>query len=354
MKSPVRFAVVALCAAALSLSLFGCSTAQRENEPASTSAVVAKQDRTIVDMKGSEVTVPAEASTILTANSVATQMVLMLGGEEAAASLGQGFNYDDGGLNKAMFPNLGDTRTFKRDDVTVENVAAVNPGIVVVDVEDTVSKLRDAGIPAAYMAVTSPETIMQAMTMIGDSLGGQASEKAKAYASAYQAAIDDASSRVADTATEDKPSVLYLRSTEKTAGSGSMPDNWITTAGGINSAAQMGISGSGADVNIESVLNMNPDIIVCESEKVRDEVLASAGYAETNAVKNEKVYAAPFGTAVWSMGTAEAMLQVYWAGSIISPDKFADVDVDQITRDFYRDYYEYDLSDDQLDVIFHR
>ena len=90
-----------------------------------------------------------------------------------------------------MFPDLDDVPTFTRNDVTVENVAAIDPGFVMIDVEDTVTALRDADIPAAYATVNSPETIIEAIHIVGDALGGQAAEKADAYEKAYNKALDD-------------------------------------------------------------------------------------------------------------------------------------------------------------------
>lgn len=357
MKTLSRRALGVLMALTLACSsLFACSSPAAEQAPESEPSQPAEQpvDRTITDMKGDEVTVPADNSTILTVNSVATQMVLMLGGQDCAATLGQGFQYDDGSLNQKMFPGLDDRRTFTRDDATVENVAAVDPGLVVMDVEDTIATLRKSDIPSAYVSVTSPETIMEAVDIIGAAIGGDAVARADAYRSYYETVLADIQAKSAKLPEEDKPIVLYLRSTENTTGAKSMPDNWITSAGGVNAAATLGLEGSRVDINVETIMNVNPAIIVCESEKVRDEILSGPAYAELDAVKNNAVYAAPFGTAVWSMGTAEAALQLSWAATIINPELYADIDVDAVTTDFFKEFYGYDLSADELDTIFHR
>lgn len=357
-----RSLLVLLTMALASCSLFGCSSQETEekqggektSEQPTQQAAEPAADRVVTDMRGDEITVPADNNTIVTVNSVATQMVLMLGGEECAATVGQGFQYDSGSLNKKMFPGLDGVRSFTRDDATVENVAVVDPGLVVIDVEDTISALRDAGIPAAFVSVNSPDTIMEAVDIIGDAIGGDAVERAKAYRAFYESALSDIQTKSAGLAESEKPTVLYLRSTEKTTGEGSMPDSWITAAGGVNVAASLGLSGSGVDINVETIMNENPAIIVCESEQVRDEILAGAAYAELDAVKNGKVYAAPFGTAVWSMGTAEAALMVSWAGTIINPELYADVDMNAVTSEFFKEFYGYDLNAAELDAIFHR
>ena len=136
-------------------TLFGCSQSDQaasDNQSSQSQNTASEtqgepQDRTIADMRGDEVLVPAEADTVMTVNSVATQMVLMLGGEDAAATMGRGFDYSEGSLNQAMFPGLAGKPTITGTDVTVENVAAIDPGIVLNGDDDTIEALRGAGIP---------------------------------------------------------------------------------------------------------------------------------------------------------------------------------------------------------------
>ena len=309
----------------------------------------------VKDMKGDDAVEAGAADNILTVNSVATQMVLMCGGEDAAATLGQGFQYGDDSLNKKMFPGLGDLKTFTRDDATVENVAAINPGLVIIDVPDTVTALRDAGIPAAYVSVTSPETIIQAIDIIGSALGGDAATVATDYADYYNGVIDEMAAKSKDVADADKPHVLYLRNETKTIGEGSMPESWITTLGGVNVGHELGAKGgAGSDVTTEAIIGSNPDIIVCENADLQKTLMSDAQYADLTAVKNGAVYVAPLGTAVWSMGTAEAPLMLYWASQYINPDLYKGVDVDQKTTEFFKQFYGYDLSKAELDAIFHR
>ena len=363
MKSITRrsFAAAGI-SALLALTLAGCasgtsaSSAASSSEAASSASASSSAAAAMVqDMKGDDVIEAGTAESVLTVNSVATQMVLMVGGEDAAATVGQGFQYGDDSLNKKMFPNLGDRKTFTRDDATVENVAAVDPSIVIIDVPDTVTALRDAGIPAAFVSVTSPETIIQAIEIIGDALGGDAATVAGEYADYYNGVLADMAAKSKDVADADKPRVIYLRNETKTIGEGSMPDNWITTLGGINVGAELGAKGgAGSDVTTEAIIGADPDIIICENADLLATLTSDAQYADMTAVKNGAVYVAPLGTAVWSMGTTEAPLMVYWASQYINPDLYKDVDVDKQTTEFFKQFYGYDLSADELNTIFHR
>ena len=354
-----KWLAIAIAVAMLAFVLAGCSQATSSSAAsASASSASASSGATktmVKDMKGDDAVEAGSAKNVLTVNSVATQMVLMCGGENAAATLGQGFQYGDDSLNKKMFPNLSGLKTFTRDDATVENVAAVNPGLVVIDVPDTVTALREAGIPTAFVAVTSPETIIQAVQIIGDALGGDAAKTAANYATYYNGVISDMSAKSKSVADANKPHVLYLRNETKTIGEGSMPDSWITTLGGVNVGAELGAKGgAGSDVTTEAIIGADPDIIVCENAELLAKLTSDSQYANMKAVKNGAVYQAPLGTAVWSMGTAEAPLMLYWASQYINPDLYKDVDVDAQTTSFFKQFYNYDLSKAELDTIFHR
>ena len=43
-----------------------------------------------------------------------------------------------------------------------------------------------------------------------------------------------------------------------------------------------------------------------------------------------------------------------WAGTIINPELYADVNVDQVTTKFFQDFYGYTPTADDLNAIFHR
>ena len=329
MKSISRrsFAAAAV-SAMLALTLAGCasgtssSSAAASSQAASSASAASSAAATMVkDMNGDDVLEAGSAKNVLTVNSVATQMVLMVGGEDAAATVGQGFQYGDDSLNKKMFPGLGDRKTFTRDDATVENVAAVNPGLVLIDVPDTVTALRGAGSPTAFLSVTSPDTISQAIKIVGDSLGGDAATVAADYADYYNGVLSEMSAKSKNLADADKPRVIYLRNETKTIGDGSMPDSWIPPLGGINVGAELSAKGgAGSDVTTEAIIGADPDIIIAENPDLLATLTSDPQYADMTAVKNGAVYQAPLGTAVWSMGTAEAPLMVYWAAQYINPD----------------------------------
>lgn len=360
MKRLSRRSVLSMGLAIALILALGVATGCASNANSTQSNTTSSSDKSsavemVKDMNGDDVLEAGSAKNILTVNSVATQMVLMCGGEDAAATLGQGFQYGDNSLNKKMFPDLNSLKTFTRDDATVENVAAINPSLVLIDVPDTVKTLRDADIPTAFLSVTGPDTLMQAVQLIGDSLGGDAAAKATEYSNYYEGTMDKIGNVSKNLQEADKPRVLYMRDETRAIGANSMPDNWITLTGGVNVGAELNArGGAGSEVTTEAIIAANPDIIVCERPELYTTLTTNAQYADINAVKNGKVFVAPLGTAVWSMGTAEAPLMLYWAASVINPELYSDVNVDAQTKSFFKDFYGYELSNSDLNTIFHR
>ncbi len=360
MKISQRLLAVAASAALVMGIMAGCSQQTDTNtEPEEDVTPVEEvvTERTFTDMAGNTVTVSADKTGIITPNSVATQMVLMMGGEEAAATLGQGFGYTETDLNYKMFANLGNVPNFTRDDVTVENCAALDPMLVIIDRAEVVDTLTAAGIPAAMMSVTDAESLMAACEMLGQALGGDAIQKAADYRAFYTDIINTVESKSANLTDEEKITVMYMRSETTVVATGGMPEMWIESIGGINIAKDvLGLTGVRAEINIETLLAQNPDVIVCERTELAETLLSDPQYAELDAVKNGKVFAAPFGTAVWSMGTAEATLFLPWIAMNANPEVYGTdlYNMDALTTEFFQKFYGYTLTADDLNTIFHR
>ncbi len=307
------------------------------------------ETRTVTDMNGDTVEFQADGDIrIMTCVAVNTMAVLMLGGTDAVATLGQGFDYSEGSLNRSMFPGLDNVPPATRDSANAEEVAVINPTVVLSDVPDTIDALRQVGIPAAYLTVISSDTLIEAVKLVGDILGGDAAQEASEYAEYYQGLIDDTTALTKDLTDDQRPLVYYGRIENGTAGLNSIPDFWIQACGGVNVASKIGLEGSRVEISDEALLEQNPDIIITETPELAEIFRTSEKYAGLDAVKNGKVYCNPAG---WSMGSMESALQMVWAPMVIQPDLFPDNDVEAATRDFYERFYDYTLSDSELAAI---
>lgn len=53
----------------------------------------------------------------------------------------------------------------------------------------------------------------------------------------------------------------------------------------------------------------------------------------------------------WDRYSGEEVLQVLWAAQKLNPDKFTDIDMVAKTRNFYKEFCGFDLSEDQATRI---
>ena len=117
--------------------------------------------------------------------------------------------------------------------------------------------------------------------------------------------------------------------------------------GGTNVSADNGVEGTFKDITTEQLLQWDPEVIVTCTEEVRDQFLSDPVYAELTAVKNNAVYASPSGAYTWCVRSADEATMTLWAATVIQPEMFSDIDYVEITKDFYRDFYDYVLTDEE-------
>lgn len=170
-----------------------------------------------------------------------------------------------------------------------------------------------------------------------------------------RAAVALVATGTADVAKEQRPRAYYTAGNPlESEGVGSIITMWMEAGGARNVTAEAGIgggTGSFVNVTMEDVIVWDPQIVVRDASTKRT-IAADERWTGISAVKDDRVLVNPRGVFVWSARSAEAALQVLWAGKTFHPDRFPNLDMRQEVRDFYRTFYTYALSDEQLDAIF--
>lgn len=311
--------------------------------------------RTITDMAGTSFDIPSDLSHIITVNSVATQAVLMLGGVDAATTVGRGCF--DGTFLTQIYPEIEaykDNGRFITSDLTTEAVMEFNntigESVVLNGNEETINALREAGCYAAYFSVNGPEDLMNSVTVVGSILGGDAAVKAAEYNTYYQKNIDTVSAITGKLSDAEKPTVLFVRGAKDTALSvfqaeKTFPNFWISTAGGINAVDTRG------ELTWDVLVSIDPDIIITEKVSITDAILKNEALSALSAVQNNKVYTGPFGVAVWTMGSTEEALTILWAAKLFHPDLFTNIDMTAETINYYRTFFDYTPTEEQVASI---
>jgi ABC-type Fe3+-hydroxamate transport system substrate-binding protein len=312
------------------------------------------ETRTIVDLMGNEVQVPIPVKKISTGKLNLTQLTLILAGSESVANLGDGADASKGTLLNAMFPELEGMTVLTESNMDAEALLIADPDLVMLYNRSTElgGNLQTAGFNVAYCNLGNEEELLQTMKIMATALGGSAPMQAQRYETFYRELMADVAEKSAAIAEDSKPMVAYIRGNGAVCGLNSMPNNWITAAGGVNIGALAGFPQYAAEMSAEDLIMYDPEIIFAESAQTLD-YLGSDAFAQLSAVKNGKVYIVPYGLSCSGLANAENPLVWQWAANLIQPSVY-NYDAEQTIRDFFKDFYGYELSDAQLDTILHK
>ena len=128
-------------------------------------------------------------------------------------------------------------------------------------------------------------------------------------------------------------------------------------AGGENVAKDITTGGSWSKVTMEQIIKWNPDIIILSNfdkilpEDIYNNKFEGQDWSKISAVKNKKVFKAPIGIYRWDAPSAETPLMIKWIAKVANPELFNDYNMRKDIKDFYLNFFNYKLTDEQLNFI---
>lgn len=327
------------------------STAQQASAQASN-----QQKQTITDDAGKKVEIPANIQRIADSWPAHNEVLAMLGaGDKIVATVhtpeSRPWLYKvDPGMYKAV-------NTFN-PNINLEELVKTKPDIAFVPVGDkNADKISQLGIPVVQLIFTNFDSLEKCFQLTGDILGPTGKQKAQEYNNYLNSKlkmVTDITSKIPE---NQRPKVLHLTSISPNIvdGGNTIINSWIEAAGGVNAAAS--VKGSFKEVSMEQILKWNPDVIILGTGntglgcKNADLLKTDPQWKNIKAVKDGRVYVNPNGAFMWDRYGAEEALQIQWAAKTLHPDKFANLDMNQITRDFYKEFFNYNLTVDEANRI---
>ena len=203
------------------------------------------------------------------------------------------------------------------------------------------------GIP--YLLIDGRfDNTVQALRMLGSIFGVK--ERAERLAQRTQAILPGAR---AQRSFRRATSRLYLPSSwAQNRQPGSINTEIIERAGGIN-VVNAGREGGGLiNVSLEQVLQWNPDTIITTDRGFAEQASAAAAWANVAAVQRRRVFVSPSLPYGWIDGppSLNRILGLQWLAQLFFPARLP-ADIRNETRDFYRLFYQVDLTEAQLDQL---
>lgn len=323
------------------MALAGCGT---EN------AAQGKQDaatRTVTDIDGTEVTIPAKVDRIADLWHANNQVVLLLGGADTLVTTTK--NVQGLPWFAKVYPRIAEiSAPVKGTDVNWEEVEKEKPQVVLASSKEQIEMARKNGYTAVRVNFATYDGLRKTVKITADVLGGDAVKNAETYLSYLDEKTTFTNDRTKNLSDADRPVVLHIVGGDdlfKVDGVDTIIDEWIRYGGGRNAITAKGPQ---IKTTIEEIVKADPDIIIIggtQSQKGIEAIKNDPQWSSLKAMKNGRIYANPVGTFNWDRYSAESALQLLWAAQTIQPQLFADVDLVKETVNFYKQFLHYDLSE---------
>ena len=354
-KIAVIFLIISMFA------LAGCSNNQSSSEPAKVTQNTADENKVVTDTTGKKVELKKNIETIAIVPIPWASVVYAIDGAEkriAGMHPSAKKSYEKSIL-KTMAPGLSNVSTaFVDNDFSIhmEEVKKINPDIMIVwdYQEKEIEQLKSLGIPAVALKYGTLEDLQKGIEVIGNILDKE--ERASKLISYHKDTVKYFASKSEQLKAAKKPRVLYLRDEQlKIAGNGTVNNAFIEMTGGENVAQNT--PGQWVNVTMEQVIAWNPEIIYLSNfadftpQDILENKLKGQDWSKIDAVKNKKVFKTPMGIYRWDAPCAESPLMIKWMAKLQQPDVFKDLDTESEIKSFYKDFLNYNLTQEETDAI---
>ncbi|SHN53342.1 iron ABC transporter substrate-binding protein [Desulfitobacterium chlororespirans] len=312
-----------------------------------------KSTQVITDMMGREVEIPTKIDSIICTGAGALRLItyaqavdLVIGIEDTDKSrvIGRPYNY----VYHDQFKDLpsigkGGGRGYTAYE---EQIIALQPDVIFCSyTSDALDQLAaKTGIPVVSTAIQGnlfEENTVQSLKLIGEILGKEERcAEVITYLDQYEADLSD---RTKDIPEADKPTV-YVGAISNQGGRG-----FAGTYGGLGPLKAINVSGvadevgkkEGFEVDWEQIQVWDPDYIFLDPGNinlVNEEYNKKPDYFNSlRAVKEGNVYSIiSFNN--YTTNIEMAIADAYYAGKVLFPGKFADLDIETKTEEIFKNF----------------
>lgn len=263
-----------------------------------------------------------------------------------------------------LAPELMDASTnfVNSTDVNVETVIKLRPDLVFYGGLDLkkIEQFDAVGIPTVGIYLVKGGNALESLHLWAGLLGQIFNKETRVseLVDLDEITMEMIHSRVCRIPQGEKPKALILFHHDDTKidvnGKDSFAQFWLEATGAVNVSGE--ISGM-ASVNMEQIYKWNPDIIYITNfsrtlpEELIENTVKGQDWSKIKAVKEKRVYKVPSGIYRWYAPSADASLMLKWMAQINHPDIFNDYDIKQEMKNHYSWFYNYDLSNEEIDKI---
>ena len=360
------------------LSLTACGAAPAETTPAAeapteTAAPAETRPEThiVVDHLDNEVEVPYEINRIAVCDILPLPSVLTVFFDSAEKIVGMAatsMSAAKGGLLGELYPEILDAETGFIDgsNINIEELMKLQPDVVFYSASrpEQGELLNKAGIPGVAISVNkwqynAIETLNNWISLISEIFPDN--DKAEIVAKYSQESYDLVQERIASIPEEEREQVFFLFKYSETSimtSGNQFFGQWWADAIGTHNVGQEVDMDNQITVNMEHVYAWNPSLIFVTNfttagpDDLYGNTVGVYDWSAIDAVENQRVYKMPLGMYRSYTPGVDTPVTLLWLAKTAYPELFQDIDITAETKDYYKEVFGIDLTDEQAASIF--
>lgn len=326
---------------------------------------------TITDHNGNVVTIPENIERIAVGNILPMPSVLSVFFDSAEKIVGMPsgcMTAAENSLLSELYPEIlnAETGYINGAEINVEELMKLDVDVVIYNAAnaETGDQLAKAGIPGVAVAVNkwgydAIETLNQWILLLSEIF--PENDRVQQVQEYSQKTYDMVQERVAGLTEEEKVKLFFLfqytDSSIVTSGNSFFGQYWADAIGAVNVGEEIEKDNS-VTINMEQVYAWNPEHILitnftsAQPEDLYNNTIGSYNWSAIDAVKNENVDKMPLGMYRSYTCGVDTPVTLLWMAKTVYPELFEDVDITEETKDYYKDVFEIELTDEQAEMIF--
>ena len=324
--------------------------------PAGTAESPSGKTVVVTDVMNRRVTIRQPLDRVVTVNTASAIIIRALGADLKSKIVGVTSYITE---NPEFWPGLKDRPSLEFKNLNYETLAELNPQLLILYATSPrftqEEKLTSLGIEWLYLDCFTPATLDKEIRLLGSLFGR--SDEAETLVRWYKNYDRLIQSRLQDEGGTKRPRMFYYRSPDlflaqgiyRTINRHSSSHTVIERAGGLNLAAA--VSGQGAQVSAEWIVERNPEVIVAEVQAkrfsgysadcataernmktVRENLINDKALKVTDAVRNNRVLLLSHDI---DSGPSY-VIGMACIAKFLYPDRFRDIDPDSIACEYFR------------------
>lgn len=368
------FTMLGGCASGNDSSQSGGNTDSSQSTQSSASEASNEEEKdtiTVVDHGGYTVEVPKQIDRVAVVGILPFPSVIAmyLGSAEKLVGIPPAAkSAAEIGLLGEIFPEIlnAETGYTNGSDLNIEELMNLDPDVVfyLAGNDEWKTAMDSAGIPCIGVSTSKwdydvLETYDQWIDLLSQVFPEE--NKSKEVSEYSQEIYDKIQERVSGLSEDEKKEILFLYQYDDsqivTSGKHFFGQFWADAVGGKNAAEEIQADNSNAVINMEQIYAWDPDVVFITnftSAMPDDLYNGSLGndWSSVQAVKDEAVYKMPLGSYRSFTPGTDTPVTLLWMAQKTYPDLFSDIDLAQEVKDYYKEIYGVELTDEQVERMY--